>query len=286
MKTFFSIIYIPLKPDFQEKISIGLVMSNSEKTIFRISNSKLQIIKSLFSNQKYNLLKSYFNNIINELEPKNNELKLKIENNYSHNWINDSYFSYLNRYSNNLVMYSEPRYLDLNVTPDNFKKLFEKLVFNIADEVAYKKVDDILTKVRRKLYTKIENRVNLNVTVKSSDFNELITPVDVNFIGKNGVVVAGQTMDFQKRLYNLEHDLTSFISFTKAVDYSTHKKGKYFLVGQEPNKKEHPKNHRTWKQVKDSHLVEYVDLKETEQVKDYIFSNDVTPFFEKEETAD
>lgn len=286
MKTFFSIIYIPLRPDFQEKISIGLVMSNSEKTIFKVSNSKLQILKSLLSNQKYNLLKSYFHNIINELEPNSKDLKLNIDKEYSHNWINESYFSYLNRYSNNLVIYSEPRNINVEITSDNFRRMFEKLVFNIVDEVAYKKVDNILTKVRTKLYSKIEQRVNLNVTVKSSDFNELITPVDVNFIGKNGIVVAGQTMDFEKRLYNLEHDLTSFISFTKAVDYSTPNKGKYFLVGQEPNKKEHPKNHRTWKHVKDSHLVEYVDLRETEKIKQYIISNDVTPFFKKEKTTE
>jgi hypothetical protein len=286
MKTFFSIIYIPLRPDFQEKISIGLVMSNSEKTIFRISNSKLQILKGLLSNQKYNSLKNYFNNIINELEPNSKGLKLNIDSDNSHKWINESYFSYLNRYSNNLVVYSEPRNINADVTSDNFRKMFEKLVFNIVDEVAYKKVDNILTKVRTKLYSKIEQRVNLNVTVKSSDFKELITPVDVNFIGKNGAVVAGQTLDFEKRLYNLEHDLTSFISFTKAVDYSTHDKGKYFLVGQEPSKKEYPKNHKTWKHVKESHLVEYIDLRETEKVKEYIISNDVTPFFEKEETKD
>jgi hypothetical protein len=109
-----------------------------------------------------------------------------------------------------------------------------------------------------------------------------VTPVDVNFIGKNGVVVAGQTIDFDKRQYNLEHDLTSFISFTKAVDYSNVKKGKYFLVGQEPNKKENPNNHRTWKHVMESHLVEYVDLNETDKIQDYIVSKGVIPFFEKE----
>src|SRR5690606_24100681 len=222
MKAFFSIIYLPLKPNLQEKISVGLVMSNNDRTLFKVSITKLQIVKNLFSNNKYNLIKDYFNNIIKEIEPKVEEPRLDVMDNYSNNWLNESYFSYLNRYSNNLVIYSEPRKIDLEVTSDNFKELFEKLVFNFVDDIHTRKPNDILSKVKAKLYSKIEERVNLNVTVKSSDFTELITPVDVNFIGKNGIVVAGQAIDFDKRLYNLEHDLTSFISFTKAVDYSSH----------------------------------------------------------------
>lgn len=285
MKTFFSIIYLPFKPDLQEKISVGLVMSNGEQTIFKVSNKKLQLVKNLISNQRYNLVKTYLNNISEEIAPNSNDFKLEIDSKTTNNWLNESYFSYLNRYSNNLVVYSEPRNIELDISSDNFKTIFQKLIFDFKEEIDLIKLESILTKVKSKLYSKIEDRVNLNVTLKSSDFKELLTPVDVNFIGKNGIVVAGQTIDFVKRLYNLEHDLTSFISLTKAVDYSNENKGKYFLVGQEPNKKEHPKNHRTWRHVRESHLVEYVDLEETEKIQEYIFSKQVTPFFEKEQIS-
>lgn len=285
MKTFFSIIYLPLNSNLQEKISIGLVMSNGEQSIFKVSNPKMHIIKGLISSNKFSILKNYFNNIINEVDPKIDEFKLNIKSEISNNWINESYFNYLNRYSNNLVVYSEPRNIDSDVTLESFKSIFNKYVFEYDEEINVIKNEDILSKVRTRLFTKIEDRVNLNVTVSSNDFNELLTPVDVNFIGKNGVVVAGQTIDFVKRMYNLENDLTRYISFTKAVDYSCAKKGKYFLVGQEPNKIEHPANHRTWKHVKESHLVEYVDLSETEKIKDYIVSKGVSPFFDKVEDS-
>lgn len=285
MKTFFSIIYIPLNSNLQEKISIGLVMSNSEQSIFKVSNPKMQIIKGLISSNKFSILKNYFNNIINEIEPKIDEFKLNIKSDISNNWLNESYFNYLNRYSNNLVVYSEPRNIDTNVTLESFKSIFNKYVFEYDEEINVIKNEDILSQVKTRLFTKIEDRVNLNVTVSSNDFNELLTPVDVNFIGKNGVIVAGQTIDFVKRMYNLENDLTRYISFTKAVDYSCAKKGKYFLVGQEPNKVENSANHRTWKNVKESHLVEYVDLSETEKIKDYIVSKGVSPFFDKDEDS-
>lgn len=283
MKTFFSIIYLPLNSNLQEKVSVGLVMSNGEQTIFRVSNPKMQVLKGLISSNRFNILKNYFSNIINEIEPKIDEFKLNIKTDVSNNWLNESYFSYLNRYSNNLVIYSEPRNIDSDVTLESFKSIFNKYVFEYDEEINIVKNEDILSKVRTRLFTKIEDRVNLNVTISSNDFNELLTPVDVNFIGKNGVIVAGQTIDFVKRLYNLENDLTRFISFTKAVDYSSANKGKYFLVGQEPNKIENPSNHRTWKHVKDSHLVEYVDLSETEKIKDYIISKGVSPYFDKVE---
>ncbi len=222
-------------------------------------------------------------NIINEIDPKVDDYKLNINSNTANNWLNESYFGYLNRYSNNLVVYSEPRKIDIDINLENFKSIFNKYVFEYDEEINLIKNEDILSKVRTKLFTKIEDRVNLNVTVSSNDFNELLTPVDVNFIGKNGVVVAGQTIDFVKRMYNLENDLTRFISFTKAVDYSCAKKGKYFLVGQEPNKLESPSNHKTWKHVRESHLVEYIDLSETEKIQEYIISKNVSPFFEKVE---
>ena len=283
MKTFFSIIYLPLNSNLQEKISIGLVMSNGDKSIFKVSNPKMQLIKGLISSNKFSILKNYFNNIINEIEPKIDEYKLNISSKISNNWLNESYFSYLNRYSNNLVIYSEPRNIDTDVNLESFKSIFNKYVFEFEEEINIIKNEDILSKVKTRLFTKIEDRVNLNVTISSNDFNELLTPVDVNFIGKNGVVVAGQTIDFVKRMYNLENDLTRYISFTKAVDYSCSKKGKYFIVGQEPNKTENPINHRTWKNVKESHLVEYIDLSETERIQDYIVSKGVSPFFDKVE---
>lgn len=286
MKTFFSIIYLPLNSNLQEKISIGLVMSNGEKSIFKVSNPKLHVIKGLISSNRFSILKNYFNNIMNEVEPKVDEFRLNIKSDISNNWLNQSYFSYLNRYSNNLVIYSEPRNIDADVNLESFKAIFNKYVFEYDEEINTVKNEDILSKVKSRLFTKIEDRVNLNVTVSSNDFNELLTPVDVNFIGKNGVVVAGQTIDFMKRLYNLENDLTRYISFTKAVDYSSANKGKYFLVGQEPSKIENPTNHRTWKHVRESHLVEYVDLSETEKIKDYIVSKGVSPYFEKVENSD
>ncbi|OXA95905.1 hypothetical protein, partial [Flavobacterium hercynium] len=94
MKTFFSIIYLPLNSNLQEKISVGLVMSNGEKNIFKVSNPKMHIIKGLISSNKFSILKNYFNNILNEIEPKIDDFQLNLKSDISNNWLNESYLSY------------------------------------------------------------------------------------------------------------------------------------------------------------------------------------------------
>ena len=281
MKTFFSIIYLTLNASLKEKISIGMIMSNGKDVKFKVSDTKLSIVKQLIPIQNYHFLKSYFKNLSNDLnlESKNDDL-INIKNDISNNWINEKYFSYLHRYSNNIVKFSEPRKIDVKFDESIFLKLYESYIFNNDEEVINKKSkDDIVNIVRTKLYSKIKLKVNLDVDVKPSDFKELISPVNVNFIGKNGQIVAGQTIDFSKRYVDLERDLTKYISFTKAVDYEKGS-GHYFLVGKEPKKSLAQKNHSIWKHIYESNIVDYVPLSETDKIKDYIDLKGVHPYFE------
>jgi hypothetical protein len=286
MNTFFSIIYLTLNADLNEKISIGMVMSNSEKVIFKYSNTKLGILKSLIPHQNHSFLKSYFKNLDCELNFQFDEnLELNIKREISNTWINESYFNYLNRYSNNLIKFSEPRTIDIPTNEESFNKLFSKYIFEKEEEeLISNKTNDIIYEVRNKLYTKIEDKVNIDAVVNPSDFKELIAPVNVNFIGKNDVIVAGQTIDFTKRFYNLENDLTKFISFTKAVDFEKGK-GHYFLVGDEPDKFTDKKNHAIWKHMAESKMIDYVSLDETEKIQEYINKHGVTPYFKDLEAS-
>lgn len=283
MKTFFSIMYLTLNASLNEKISIGIVMANDKGVKFKISDTKLGIIKQLIPIQNYSFLKSYFKNLSTDLNFESNNNTLNLRKDFSQNWVNEKYFSYLHRYSNNIVKFSEPRKIDINLDNATFLKLYEKYIFNNDEDIVPKKLkEDILKIVRTKLYSKIKTKVNLDVDVKPSDFKELISPVNVNFIGENGQIVSGQTIDFAKRYVDLERDLTKYISFTKAVDYEKGG-GHYFLVGNEPKKSSTSKNHSIWKHIYESNIVEYVPLNETDKIKEYIDLKGVHPYFEKED---
>jgi len=285
MNTFFSIIYLTLNASLKERISVGMIMSNGKDVKFKISNTKLSIVKQLIPNQNYNFLKSYFKNLDKELilELENSSI-LDLSTEKTNNWINEKYFSYLHRYSNNIVEFSEPKKINISLDEITFHNMYVKYVFGSDLQlIPSKSKDDIVRIVKDKLYSRIKSKVNLDATVKPNDFKELISPVNVNFIGKNGKIVSGQTIDFEKRYVDLERDLTKYISFTKAVDYQFGS-GKYFLVGNEPDKKISSKNHSIWKHIFKSHIVQYVDVNETDRIKDYINSKGVLPYFEKEDS--
>lgn len=284
MNTFFSILYLTLNASLKEKISIGLIMVQGEDVKFKTSSAKLGIVKQLIPVQNYSFLKSYFKNL-------NDTLNLDLENkgllnlkNASPNWASEKYFHYLHRYSNNIVQFSAPKEIAVAFDEPNFLKLYEKYVFIENEEQLTKKSkSDIVEVVRNSLYSKIKPKVNLDATISPTDFEELISPVDINFIGKNGQIVAGQTIDFSKRYVDLERALTKYISFTKAVDYEKGG-GHYFLIGKEPEKNLSRKNHSIWKHIYESNIVDYVPLDETDKIKDYVNTKGVHPYFQKSDS--
>src|SRR5690606_32772530 len=98
-------------------------------------------------------------------------------------WITESYINYLSRYSNNLIQFSEPKVIDIDFSFENFTKIFEKYIYSFNQVTAEIVVDSILDKVKRQLYPKIDNRVNLDISLNSTHFENLFIPIEVNFIG-------------------------------------------------------------------------------------------------------
>lgn len=257
-----------------------MIMSNGKETKFKFSLSKLSIIKQLLPSQNHSFLKAYFKSIDKEISSfGDHKDQLDFQTDKGNNWINKGYFGYLSRYSNNIVEFSKPIKIDVNLDQASFNTIYNKYVFE-SDLEAIKStpkvgIDSI---VKDNLYPRIKTKVNIDATVNPSDFDELISPVKVDFIGKNGKIVSGQTIDFEKRYVDLERDLTKYISFTKAVDYQFGK-GHYFLVGDEPSKEGDSKNHAIWKHIYQSRIVDYVNLNETDKIVEYIESENVAPFF-------
>ena len=282
MNVFFSIIYLTLNASLKDKVSIGIIMSNGELVKFRFSEKKLGIVKQLIPLQSYHFLRSYFKSLHSDLNRgfESDELHI-FKKDEGHSWVSEAYFSYLSRYANNIVEFSAAKSIDIQFDETTFSKIFEKYIFKSEEYPTHVNLEEKIEKiVKEKLYSKIESKVNLDTIIGPKDFSELISPVDINFIGENGQLVSGQTIDFSKRYVDLEHDLTKYISFTKAVDFEKKKLGHYFLIGTEPSEHRHSKNHSIWKNIYDSNIVDYVALDETDKISEYIYSKGVRPYFE------
>lgn len=282
MKTIYSILSIPINAALDEKISIGIVVKNGEKSYFKYSIDKLNAIKGILNPEKIHFVKNYLTALENDINFIDETTLFYEELSTAKNWINNSYILYLSKYSNNLIQFTTPKSVDIELDDDNFKWLFEKYVFkfdnNTVDLDNKRRRIDVVSKVKKYLYPTIEKNVNIDITLSSSDFENLFAPIEVNFFGMNNVPVAGQAFDFEKKHYFLENDVTRYVSLTKALELEGKENGKYFVLGREP-RKSNMKSHLMWEHIRDSDFLEFIDIDEIGIVENYVKDHSVRPYF-------
>jgi hypothetical protein len=275
MKAFYSILNTSIRPIAKEQLSIGLFMSDSVRSYFHYSHEKLYLTRKLLSNNSFNLLKGYLEGLREDIYKKSPEEGLS--------GVSPDYFNYLSVYNNNLITFSKPTPINIELSQDNFEKLFEKFVFNYEKYlvVEHQVKKSSLDLMRKELYPKIERHVNLNRTFTPKEIPSLIIPkVKVNFIGRNDKPVAGETINFEVGSNALSNQLSHFISLIKAFELEK-EKGKYYVIGDEPSKTQFPEQHSTWKHLVSSKLVDFVPVNEVEKISNYISRHKVRPFIQE-----
>jgi len=273
MTDFYSILYANSNVSTGERFGIGLFMRIEDKVYFQYSVKKLSSLKGLYNDAAYALLKSYLSSLQQEIAKDTNSMLPSNINNL----LSQDYISYLSKYANNLITFSPPTPFNIKDPSNIFKRLYNKYIFQEEHITTNKKIE-IANFVQKKLYPQIKNRVNINLTLKSGTIENLLFDTNVGFIGKNGSIVSGQPIDFAKKNHHLENDLSHFISLIKAFDEEErYKHGKYYIIGEEPSK-DLDKNHAIWRQVSKKNFINFVPKDEINQIKDYIFENDVRPF--------
>lgn len=288
MKTFYSILFCPIRPVVDEKLSIALLLRSGDKIYFQFSHDKLKILKELLPDNAFNLLKSSLKNIDEYFALKNSELisqQIIIEGIelYPEKFLRPEYFEYLNNYSNNLLHFSKPKSIDVDVTDETFEKLYSKLIFE--PDFINKKKYLVAEKVKRKINPKIQGHVNLDIELTSKQISSLVVPTPVWFIGKNEQDVTGEVIDFDKSTSYLENDIREHLYLLQLLRNTNSKyKGKHFLVGNEPKKNNHT-NHSIWTELRNLPYITYLVPNETEEISNYIKSHKVSPYFKSEEES-
>lgn len=285
MKTFYSLLYVNLNVTLDEKVCIGLVMTDGEMFFYKFSAQKLNFISPLLSVEKRQFIKQYLKSLEQDIQAnENNTTKFFSDVSYVKQWAKEEYLTYLSNYANNIISFSTPKTIALANTLENFKALFSKYVHTYEEvnvklrkkQVTPFKIQD---QVYRHLYPQIETRANTNITLNSSNFETILVPVSIDFIGSNERPVLGQTLDFTKSIQHIQHDITSYLSLTISVEEKERKKGKYFVIGQEPSIEEE-KNHAFWKNLRTSPFIDYIELDELEKIAFYMEEHDVQPYFD------
>ncbi|WEK36021.1 MAG: hypothetical protein P0Y53_00785 [Candidatus Pseudobacter hemicellulosilyticus] len=287
MGTQYSILSVLIRPEIQEKISIGLLLFNEDQVYFAFSKNKQKAARKLVHLSANKMLNDILVNIEQKLEGESSENAQKrgfkiFKKRMFESTFSASYISYLSKYSNNTVSFSSPKSINLDISFQNFEKLFERYVDELINEVEENE--------RLKPFDIIQNRFGAKI-IQHFDVNKMITPdtvpnlisnVKVEFAGKNEIDVFAQTIDMESNYQTVTNHINSFLQL-KTTYLSNNISMKDFLVASEPDKLRYAKQHEVWNQLRDSNLVNYLDVSESQIIIDYAEEHKVRPLSATEE---
>ncbi len=272
MKTFYSILSVVINPGSGEKISIGLLLSNGNDSIFRCSDSRLSIVLKILDNNSKKFVKDYIKSIdsvINNIDI--NDDPTNIFCNEGKNIIvNEPYIEYLSKYSKNVINFSKPTPIDLVVDSAVFDVLFAKF---IAEEIVSEKTEErIIMSEKRRFFPKVKKYFTVEKEFPANKHTKLLLPAKIDLFGKNGEIVMGQFFDLEKSANNIKSDFFDFDQIAKL-----HKNSIKFLISFEPEKDKFPQQHYFWSEIRRLKRHTYVDIYEIDSIIKYAKENNVIP---------
>lgn len=281
MATQYSILSVLIRPEIQEKISIGLLLFDSNEVFFSYSRKKLNASKYLLSGSSFKILKDILENIERKIEADNSNYSEKrgfkiFQNKIFDNTFSSSYISYLSRYSNNVISFTNPKEIHLDINSGNFKKLYVKYVDGIieyAETIARIRPVEV---IKTQYGEKIKEHYDVQKEVTPDIVPNLINTVRVDFVGKNGIDVYAQTVDMEATPSTVTNHINAFVQL-KSTYEENNVPVKDFIIAQEPEKNKFPKQHNIWEQLRSSNVLNYLDLSESEEIIRYAEENGVVP---------
>lgn len=240
MKTYTSKIYIRPNTLADERLCVGLFAFSEGKSYFKFSERKLRWLKSELGAELIGNLRHNLNNISAELVRLNSlELFSEAE---SRRMFSEGAFNYLHVYGAGLLHFEKfsPNALSLN--DFTFNKLYENFVdagkpgLKNKDKVRFRST--FKARIRKPDFEVLDIDYNLGPSLIPG----IYTPHKIDFIGKNGALLAGTAIDFKTEASNIERKLLEFEAIARGLNaFSTRhkmKSGKYLCFFNDPESKE------------------------------------------------
>lgn len=130
MNTFYSILSAVINPVSGEKISVGLLLSDGNRSLFDFSENWLSLLNSLVDKETKKFIRHYLKSIESVLDKIDlNQEQLTILDEAGKNLaVNESYIAYLSVYNQNVISFSKPVSIDVKVEEQVFTALFSKFI--------------------------------------------------------------------------------------------------------------------------------------------------------------
>ncbi|MEJ0104154.1 MAG: hypothetical protein WDO19_17020 [Bacteroidota bacterium] len=270
-----------IRPEIQEKISVGLLLFDQEKILFSYSRNKIHVFKELMSPNSSRLLKDLMRNIeikINK-ETLHESFNIAVGNSTTEKSFSKEYFEYLSRYSNNTIGFSAPKEIKLPVSEETFKMLYVKFIDFIPGEKQNQTKIKTLDYLKDKYKDRLTKHYNIGREITPDDIENLVAPVKIDFIGRNSLDVYVQTLDMEQQSNHISNNIGSLLQVKKAYEISKNPI-KDFIVAKEPSK-DLKKQHDIWTQLRATGIFDYVDISESEKIVEYAEQHGVLPLFDE-----
>jgi hypothetical protein len=228
-----SILYIKTSSHTDEKISIGLFASNSEKKYFSYSNEKIKIANSIIETNIAPSIVHTLKNIKKEIDAYNDS-PLKF-NDFG---LNEASFNYLNTYSKGILSFEKLKPIGLEINDSSFEFLFGLLIDSVVEKnnvISFTK--QFNNKLRNKAFDKVDKKYEIASRILGTYASH-----KVDFIGKNGSLLVGTSIDFNSRPETIDRSILEFNAITNALMSFSSKNGlpngNYNIYCNEPEEKE------------------------------------------------
>ena len=272
MKTFYSILSAVINPVSGEKISLGLLLSDGNNSLFDFSHNRFSLIGSIIDKESKKFVSQYLKsieNVINKIDVNQDQLTI-FESEGKNLIINEPYIGYLSTYSQNVISFSKPVAIDVKVEKEVFEALFSKFIDEETEiEPTYKSKIQI---VKTDFFPRVQNHFSTEKEFTPDKYPKVILPLTIDLFGKNEIYVMGQFLDLDKSIFYIKSDYFNYHQLTEL--YS---KSKKFLISSEPQKAKYPQQHYFWNEIRKQKGHSYIDISELGIIEEYAIKHQVMP---------
>jgi hypothetical protein len=272
MNTFYSILSAVINPVSGEKISLGLLLADGNKSIFNFSDTRLSLIGSLVDKDSKKFIKQYLRsveNVINKIDTNHDQLTI-FEKEGKNLIINEPYIEYLSIYSQNVISFSKPVAIDVKIEQAIFESLFTKFIDE--ETKAEKTYKSNILMVKTEFFPRVQNHFTIEKEITPEKCPKVILPVTIDLFGKNEIYVIGQFLDLEKNINYIKNDYFDYYQLTEA-----YKNSKKFIISTEPLKEKYPQQHYFWNEIRKQKKHTYVAISELGIIEEYAVEHNVKP---------
>jgi len=240
MKPFYSIVYLKPESVSGEKVAVGLFLNTDNRPIFDYSKSKLKVAAGLINTDAVASVEKMFKNIKKKIKSAKEDSSQAEA--FDIGPFSETYFDYLSRYSNNMVVYSKPSENIGDYTSSDFSSLFKLLVDKKYGEITDMRPSFRQVVTQRLKISPITNYVDIRYRIPKNKVKSVFSNHEVDYIGVNDSIISGNSLDTHTEHYALEMKIYKLRALTDglldlAKELGFKNEGRHTLLFNEPEGK-------------------------------------------------